>query len=38
MQEIITYVLVFTAIIFLIKKFFFPPKDDKGCGTGCGSC
>jgi flagellar biogenesis protein FliO len=35
MQEIIAYILVILAIIFLLKKFVFPSKKDKGCSSGC---
>ena len=38
MQEIIAYILVTFAVIFLLKKYVFPSKKDKGCGSGCGSC
>ena len=34
-QEIITYVILFIAVIFLVKKFFFKPKSKKGCDKGC---
>nr|WP_299063426.1 FeoB-associated Cys-rich membrane protein [uncultured Polaribacter sp.] len=36
MQEIIAYSLVFLAIIFLVRKYIFPSKKDKSCGSGCG--
>jgi hypothetical protein len=36
MQEIIAYILVVLAIVFLLKKFVFPSKKDKGCSTDCG--
>ena len=36
MQEIIAYLLVFLAIIFLVKKYVFPLKKGKGCGPDCG--
>jgi hypothetical protein len=36
MQEIITYVLIILAVVFLLKKFVFPSKKDKSCSTDCG--
>jgi len=38
MQEIIAYILVAFAVVFLLKKYLFPSKKDKDCGSGCGSC
>ncbi|WP_368086201.1 FeoB-associated Cys-rich membrane protein [Polaribacter sp. Hel_I_88] len=36
MQEIIVYILLFVAIAFLVKKYFFPAKKKSKCGTDCG--
>ena len=36
MQEFITYLLVALAVVFLIKKFVFPSKKNKGCSSNCG--
>lgn len=36
MQNIIVYTLVILAVIFLLKKFVFPSKKEKGCSTDCG--
>lgn len=36
MQEIITYLLVALAVVFLVKKFVFPSKKNKGCSSNCG--
>ncbi|MDG1743752.1 MAG: FeoB-associated Cys-rich membrane protein [Polaribacter sp.] len=36
MQEIIAYILVFLALIFLVKKYVFPSKKGKRCGSDCG--
>jgi len=35
-QEIIAYIILGAAVIFLIKKFFFKKKSDKDCGGDCG--
>ncbi|CAM1334434.1 FeoB-associated Cys-rich membrane protein [Tenacibaculum aestuariivivum] len=35
MQEIITYIIVSLAVLFLIKKFFIKNKKNKGCDTDC---
>ncbi|MCL9803967.1 FeoB-associated Cys-rich membrane protein [Flavobacterium amniphilum] len=35
-QEIIAFSLLFVAVGFLIKKFFFKKKKDKNCDTDCG--
>lgn len=36
MQEIIAYILVVLAVVFLMRKYIFTSKKDKGCGSGCG--
>jgi len=36
MQEIIVYAIVAAAVFFLVRKFFYKPKTDTGCGPGCG--
>ena len=36
MQEIFVYIIVVLAVVFLVKKFFFKPKNKKGCDTDCG--
>ncbi|WP_208111790.1 FeoB-associated Cys-rich membrane protein [Sunxiuqinia elliptica] len=38
LQDILAYLAVITAVIFLIRKFFFnKKKSDSGCGgTDCG--
>jgi len=36
MQEAIVYIIVAGAVLFLVKKFFFKPKTDSGCGSDCG--
>jgi hypothetical protein len=36
MQETIVYILLFVAIAFLVKKYFFPSKKKSNCGTDCG--
>ncbi|WP_115814810.1 FeoB-associated Cys-rich membrane protein [Flavobacterium aquicola] len=36
-QEIIAFVILTAAVVFLIRKFFFKKKSDKNCGNGdCG--
>ncbi|MDO9261204.1 MAG: FeoB-associated Cys-rich membrane protein [Flavobacteriaceae bacterium] len=36
MQEILVYIAILFAVIFLIKKFIFPSKKKKnGCETNC---
>lgn len=37
-QEILAFIVLFAAIFFLVKKFFWKKKDEKGCGTddNCG--
>jgi len=40
-QEIIAFIALGIAVVFLIKKFFFKKKkSDKNCGSGddCGGC
>ncbi|WP_139059005.1 FeoB-associated Cys-rich membrane protein [Polaribacter vadi] len=36
MQEVIVYIILFLAIAFLVKKYFFPTKKKSKCGTDCG--
>lgn len=36
MQEILAYIIVVLAVIFLIKKYFFSVKKNKGCSSDCG--
>nr|WP_231874462.1 FeoB-associated Cys-rich membrane protein [Polaribacter atrinae] len=36
MQEIIAYILVVLAVFFLVRKYIFPSKKNKGCSSGCG--
>jgi hypothetical protein len=36
MQEIISYILVFLAAFFLVKKYIFPSKKNSKCKSGCG--
>jgi len=36
MQEFIAYILVVLAVFFLVRKYIFPSKKKKGCGSGCG--
>jgi len=35
MQEVIVYIIVIAAVVFLTRKFFFKPKTNSGCGTNC---
>jgi uncharacterized protein YpmB len=36
-QEIIAFIILFLAVAFLIKKFFWKSKNKKDCGDGnCG--
>ncbi|PKH49790.1 FeoB-associated Cys-rich membrane protein [Tenacibaculum sp. Bg11-29] len=35
MQEVITYIAVGLAVLFLIKKFFIKSSKSKGCDTDC---
>lgn len=35
MQEIITYIAVGFAVLFLVNKFFIKDKQQKGCATNC---
>jgi hypothetical protein len=37
-QEILAFIVLFAAIFFLVKKFFWNKKGKKGCGTddNCG--
>lgn len=37
MQEVIVYIILFLAVFFLVRKYFFKPKKNKkGCNTDCG--
>ena len=36
MQEVIAYLLVALAVVFLVKKYIFPSKKGKGCSPDCG--
>jgi F0F1-type ATP synthase membrane subunit b/b' len=38
-QEILAFIILFAAVFFLVKKFFWK-KSSKNCGTddGCGAC
>jgi hypothetical protein len=36
MQEILAYIIVVLAVIFLVKKYFFSAKKNKGCSSDCG--
>ena len=36
MQEIISYILVVLAVLFLVKKYIFPSKKNSKCKSGCG--
>jgi len=36
-QEILVYIILAVAIVFLLRKFVFKPKNKKGkCDTDCG--
>ena len=35
MQEILVYIALVLALVFLIKKFFFGNKKKTGCNTDC---
>ncbi|WP_438976627.1 FeoB-associated Cys-rich membrane protein [Polaribacter sp.] len=35
MQEIAVYILVFLAVFYIVKKYFFKAKKNKGCNTDC---
>ncbi|WP_317041702.1 FeoB-associated Cys-rich membrane protein [Tenacibaculum agarivorans] len=35
-QDFITYGIVIFAVLFLVRKFFFNAKSNKGCGPDCG--
>jgi len=36
MQELIAYIFVVLAVVFLVKKYFFTDQKKKGCGPDCG--
>jgi len=36
MQEIIIYIILFLAVGYLAKKYFFRSKEKSNCGTDCG--
>ncbi len=36
MQEIITYIILGIAVLYLLRKFVFKPKNNKKCDTDCG--
>jgi len=38
MQEILVYIVLFIAVGFLLKKFFWKPKNNKNCGGGNCNC
>lgn len=35
MQEIIVYLLVALAVVFLVRTYILPSKTKKGCSTDC---
>ncbi|WP_432788539.1 FeoB-associated Cys-rich membrane protein [Polaribacter marinivivus] len=35
MQQIVVYILVFLAVFYIVKKYFFNAKKNKGCNTDC---
>lgn len=35
MQEIIVYIVVSIAVLFLVRKYIFPVKKNKNCSTDC---
>ncbi|MFC4268299.1 FeoB-associated Cys-rich membrane protein [Polaribacter marinivivus] len=35
MQQIVVYILVFLAVFYIVKKYFFNTKKNKGCNTDC---
>ncbi|HIP48696.1 MAG TPA: FeoB-associated Cys-rich membrane protein [Lutibacter sp.] len=35
MQDILVYITVFLALVFLLRNFFFKPKKKKACGKDC---
>jgi len=35
-QQIITYIILGFAVLFLVRKFFFKPKGKKNCNKDCG--
>jgi len=34
-QEIIVYIILGLAVLFLLRKFIFKSKKNNGCDTGC---
>jgi predicted small secreted protein len=36
LQQIIVYTILGLAILFLVRKFIFKSKNEKGCGPDCG--
>lgn len=36
MQEVLMYITVGLAVLFLVRKFVFTPKKKKGCDPDCG--
>jgi len=36
LQEVAVYIILGLAILYLIKKFFLKPKQNKACGPDCG--
>ncbi len=35
MQEVITYIVVALAVVFLVRKYIFKTKKRKNCNTDC---
>lgn len=35
MQQVLVYIALVLALLFLLKKFFFSNKKKKGCNTDC---
>ncbi|MBP8793441.1 MAG: FeoB-associated Cys-rich membrane protein [Lutibacter sp.] len=38
MQELLVYIALAIALVYLVKKYFFKSKNKSSCGTGCGTC